>query len=112
MIGPRGADRGRRTWTLADRRSMLYQWSMATTTSGRETVKQRRVRERLETLIAAMVPGEPLPAERDLAKELGVARMTLRRAIDGLVAEAMLVRRQGAGTFVAPAKVAHRLAAN
>jgi GntR family transcriptional regulator len=77
-----------------------------------ETDKQRRLRARLAELIAAMSPGEPLPAERDLARELGVARMTLRRAVDGLVADAVLVRRQGAGTFVAPAKVAHRLAAN
>jgi GntR family transcriptional regulator len=77
-----------------------------------ETDKQRRLRLRLVELIAAMSPGEPLPAERDLARELGVARMTLRRAVDALVAEAKLVRRQGAGTFVAPAKVAHRLAAN
>jgi GntR family transcriptional regulator len=77
-----------------------------------ETDKQRRLRLRLVELITAMSPGEPLPAERDLARDLGVARMTLRRAVDALVAEARLVRRQGAGTFVAPAKVAHRLAAN
>jgi GntR family transcriptional regulator len=76
-----------------------------------ETEKQRWLRARLAELIASMSPGEPLPAERDLARDLGVARMTLRRAVDGLVAEALLVRRQGAGTFVAPAKVAHRLSA-
>jgi GntR family transcriptional regulator len=77
-----------------------------------ETDKQRMLRARLAELIAAMAPGEPLPAERDLARELGVARMTLRRAVDAMVADALLVRRQGAGTFVAPTKVAHRLAAN
>jgi GntR family transcriptional regulator len=76
------------------------------------TDKQRRLRARLAELIAGMSPGEPLPAERDLARDLGVARMTLRRAVDGLVADSLLVRRQGAGTFVAPAKVAHRLSAN
>jgi GntR family transcriptional regulator len=90
---------------------MLYQWSMAMTSPGRATTKQRQVRERLETLIAAMVPGEPLPAERDLAQELGVARMTLRRAIDALVAESRLVRRHGSGTFIAAAKVTQRLSA-
>jgi GntR family transcriptional regulator len=88
----------------------VYQWAMSAPST--ETDKQRRLRARLAELIAAMSPGEPLPAERDLARELGVARMTLRRAVDGLVADALLVRRQGAGTFVAPAKVAHRLAAN
>jgi GntR family transcriptional regulator len=77
-----------------------------------ETDKQRRLRARLDDLIAAMAPGEPLPAERDLARDLGVARMTLRRAVDAMVADALLVRRQGAGTFVAPTKGAHRLAAN
>jgi GntR family transcriptional regulator len=77
-----------------------------------ETDKQRRLRSQLDELIASMAPGEPLPAERDLARDLGVARMTLRRAVDAMVAESLLVRRQGAGTFVAPAKVAQRLAAN
>ena len=82
---------------------------MATVSMGRVTTKQRLVRERLETLISAMVPGEPLPAERELAKELGVARMTLRRSIDALLAESRLVRRHGSGTFVAAAKVTQRL---
>jgi len=91
--------------------SVLYQWSMGTVSTGRGTTKQQQVRERLETLIAAMVPGEPLPAERELAKELGVARMTLRRSIDTLVAESRLVRRHGSGTFVAAAKVTQRLSA-
>jgi GntR family transcriptional regulator len=89
---------------------MLYQWSMSSP-PGRETVKQRQVREQLESLIAAMVPGEPLPAERDLSRDLGVARMTLRRAIDALVSESRLVRRHGSGTFVAGAKVTQRLSA-
>ena len=37
-----------------------------------ETDKQRRLRAHLGELIAAMAPGEPLPAERDLARDLGV----------------------------------------
>ena len=90
--------------------ALVYQWAMSAPPT--ETDKQRMLRARLAELIAAMAPGEPLPAERDLARELGVARMTLRRAVDSMVADALLVRRQGAGTFVAPTKVAHRLAAN
>ncbi|HEY7045287.1 MAG TPA: GntR family transcriptional regulator [Nocardioidaceae bacterium] len=84
---------------------------MTTVESGRETAKQRQVRERLEQLISTLSPGEPLPVERDLAKDLGVARMTLRRAVDALVLEQRLIRRQGSGTFVAAPKVTQRLSA-
>ena len=41
-----------------------------------------------------------MPPERDLAEEFGVSRITVRKAIDGLVEEGLLVRRQGSGTFV------------
>lgn len=90
---------------------LVYQWSMTTDVSSLETSKQRAVRQRLEHLIETLSPGEPLPAERELARELGVARMTLRRAVDGLVAEARLVRRHGSGTFVAADKVTQGLSA-
>jgi GntR family transcriptional regulator len=76
-----------------------------------ETSKQRLVRERIEALIDTLSPGEPLPAERELARDLGVARMTLRRAIDSLVHDSRLIRRQGSGTFVAAAKVSQGLSA-
>ncbi len=79
---------------------------MTVAEGGRETVKQRQVREQLELLIATLSPGEPLPVERDLARDLGVARMTLRRAVDALVLDSKLIRRQGSGTFVA-ARRAH-----
>jgi DNA-binding GntR family transcriptional regulator len=84
---------------------------MRTVENGRETAKQRQVRERLEQLISTLSPGEPLPVERDLARDLGVARMTLRRAVDLLVMEQRLIRRQGSGTFVAAPKVTQRLTA-
>lgn len=44
---------------------------------------------------------DALPAERDIAIDLGVSRITVRKAIDGLVEEGLLDRRHGAGTFVA-----------
>jgi len=47
-----------------------------------------------------IAPGEALPAERDAAIQLGVSRITIRKALDALVAEGFLSRRQGAGTFV------------
>ncbi|QOY96568.1 GntR family transcriptional regulator [Massilia sp. UMI-21] len=41
-----------------------------------------------------------LPAERQLAQELGISRITVRKAIDVLVEEGLLVRRAGAGNFI------------
>lgn len=46
-------------------------------------------------------PGQLLPNEFDLARELGVSQGTVRKALDRLAAEHLLVRRQGRGTFVA-----------
>ena len=45
--------------------------------------------------------GEVLPNERDLAARFGVARATLRQALDQLELEGRLVRRRGIGTLVA-----------
>ncbi|WP_039054868.1 GntR family transcriptional regulator [Enterobacter sp. Bisph1] len=51
--------------------------------------------------------GSPLPGEKTLAQEFGVARMTLRKAIDLLVSWGLVVRRHGSGTFVARKDVHH-----
>lgn len=45
--------------------------------------------------------GGVLPSELELAAEFGVARLTVRRAIERLVHQGVLVRRRGVGTFVA-----------
>jgi len=45
-------------------------------------------------------PGEAIPSEAGLARAFGVAVGTVRKAVDTLVAEQVLVRRQGKGTFV------------
>lgn len=55
-----------------------------------------RLRERL----GSMAVGQRLSGERVLAAELGVARMTLRAAVDELIAEGLLERRHGSGTWV------------
>jgi GntR family transcriptional regulator len=59
------------------------------------------LRGRLREMVSEMQAGARLPSERDLAAEWSVARMTLRAAVDSLVAEGLLERRHGAGTFVA-----------
>lgn len=46
-------------------------------------------------------PEEAIPPERDIAEDYAISRITVRRALDGLVKEGLLTRRQGAGTFVA-----------
>ena len=45
-------------------------------------------------------PAEPLPSEFALADELGVSQGTVRKALNQLVAENLLRRRQGKGTYV------------
>ena len=46
-------------------------------------------------------PGEAIPSEMDLAARYRVSQGTVRKAIDELAAENLVVRRQGKGTFVA-----------
>jgi GntR family transcriptional regulator len=48
-----------------------------------------------------LLPDDALPAERDLALDFAVSRITVRKALDGLVGEGLLHRRQGSGNFVA-----------
>lgn len=67
--------------------------------------KGDELRRRLRELIDAASPGDKLPAERDLIGDLGVARETLRRAIDDFVIEGRLNRRHGVGTFVTRPKI-------
>jgi GntR family transcriptional regulator len=59
---------------------------------------QRALRQAIENRVLG--PDDALPPERDLATEFRISRITVRKAIDGLVSEGMLVRRQGSGTFV------------
>ena len=46
-------------------------------------------------------PGEMIPSEAELAQRFSVSQGTVRKAIDELAAENLLIRRQGKGTFVA-----------
>ncbi len=62
-----------------------------------------RLRETLRRAVdsGAFVPGQALPSERELARGLTLSRVTVRKAIEGLVASGVLDQRHGAGNFVA-----------
>lgn len=64
---------------------------------------REEVFDRLQKMIrqGIFLPGEQLPAERDLAKQLGVSRPTLREGIGILVAAGVIQTKQGIGNFVA-----------
>ncbi|HLS13403.1 MAG TPA: GntR family transcriptional regulator [Beutenbergiaceae bacterium] len=69
--------------------------------------KSVRVRRALTALIEELPPGHPLPAERQLAEQYQVARMTLRGVIEELIAEGRVVRQPGRGAFVAANKLSY-----
>ncbi len=49
----------------------------------------------------AVKPGDALPSERDLALKVDVSRVTVRKAVQHLVRDGLLIQRHGSGTFVA-----------
>jgi GntR family transcriptional regulator len=64
-------------------------------------LKHIQVREYVRSLVDGCEPGDSAPSERELVQRFGVARMTVRQAMDALVGEGLLVRIPGRGTFVA-----------
>jgi GntR family transcriptional regulator len=64
---------------------------------------QGAILKRLES--GQLKPGDAVDSERELAKIHGVSLMTARHALAGLEREGMVVRRRGAGTFIAPPKI-------
>lgn len=68
-----------------------------------QPLKHVQVREYVRDLIRSAEPGTTAPSERELVMHFGVARMTVRQALDCLVAEGLLQRVPGRGTFVAHA---------
>lgn len=59
---------------------------------------RHRLVEAIET--GRLPAGTALPSERELAERLSLSRMTVRRAVESLVAEGLLERRHGSGTYV------------
>lgn len=68
-----------------------------------------QIREILRAEVGAMEPGNSIPSEPELQARFDVSRITLRKAVDDLVTEGLLVRQQGRGTFVQKLKVTHEL---
>src|SRR5688500_6712476 len=68
--------------------------------------KGQALRKIIEALAASLGPGAPLPSERLLADRYGLARMTVRSEVDRLVAEGIVFRLHGRGSFVAEPRVA------
>jgi DNA-binding FadR family transcriptional regulator len=62
----------------------------------------RQIAEQLRSLMSAgeFVPGSRLPAERDLAKQLGVSRPSVREALIALEVEGWVEVRTGSGVYV------------
>src|SRR5918992_867554 len=60
------------------------------------------VLQRLRTMTLELAEGERLPPERLLAEELGVARMTIRRAIAALAREGLVRTLHGSGNVRVP----------
>lgn len=52
-----------------------------------------------------MKPGDTIPIESEIEKQYGVSRMTVRRAVDELVDEGIVIKQQGRGTFVQQPKI-------
>lgn len=67
--------------------------------------KYRQLRDALAAVIDESPPGCALPTERELCERFGVARGTVRQALDLLEAEQRVYRHQGKGTFVTPPKI-------
>jgi GntR family transcriptional regulator len=58
-------------------------------------------------LSGKLQPETKIQSEREFSEELGVSRMTVRKALTELVSEGMLERRHGSGTYVAKPRVTY-----
>jgi len=70
-----------------------------------------QVEATLKEMIEGVVysPGDQIPSERELSEQLGVSRMTVRRAIENLIRRGLLERRSTNGTYVRQPQVLRRV---
>ena len=82
-------------------------------TSERPLYKQLMQRLKNDITAGVYPAGERIPGEQALCAEVyGVSRVTVRKALEEIVREGLLVRRQGKGTFVAQEKIKRDLGAH
>lgn len=62
-----------------------------------------QIADSLRAKVGELDSGSRIPSEPKLAKDWGVSRFTVAKAVEQLVDEGLIVRRQGSGTFVAEA---------
>src|SRR5690349_16235102 len=66
------------------------------------TVNEQVVRHVRDLIVRGQFrPGQRLPTERELVREIGVSRTSVRAGLQALAAKGLVVIRHGAGTFVA-----------
>jgi len=74
-------------------------------TSERPLYKQLMQRLKNDITAGVYPSGERIPGEQALCEAYNVSRVTVRKALEDIVREGLLVRRQGKGTFVAQEKI-------
>ena len=85
---------------------MTYHTEKATETSLLKSAIRRPLYQQVYSILLERIrsgqwrPGERVPAEQELARQVGVSIGTLRRAVEMLVAEGILIRQEGIGTAV------------
>jgi GntR family transcriptional regulator len=96
----------RAAWSQHARLDPLQDSAVATTELAKPLYTQ--VYEYLaERIFSGALPPDTKLSERELSRELEISRMTARRALTELVNEGLLIRRHGAGTFVAKPKATY-----
>lgn len=83
---------------------------MLDNTSSKPLYEQLRDKFRQEIESGQRAPGSKFPTESEICKTYDVSRVTVRKALDALTKQGLLVRNAGKGTFVAEEKIQRSLA--
>lgn len=84
---------------------MVSQAGKATLDRDNARALHEQLSDRLRTeLLSSRQADEQIPTEKEIGEIFGLSRITVRRAIQTLVEQGVLIRRQGKGTFIARPK--------